>query len=274
MTGWDKYYFLPVQTCCRELDVISPNNVQRTRSIRSLYIWAAVGFHRTQYFYWLWPWLHDVSLNCTWVVSGESHHSAALRETISTHKVGGDGTLQRHRGAMSLNLSSTSSKHTSDHSSSLTGPVWTSLTSTAVEGSGAPSSRSRWGAVASRQISDQFLVLMSNRFIPEPEVSGSIVSSVSRRANVLLHVYLSQRSKTRVLSCSFLSAGRFIRSSSSFWPIKVNLLGDVSREQHSDEPEALSPVLYKKKVRKETKDKQTSLKVFLVVLTPGGEPPV
>ena len=30
----------------------------------------------------------------TWVVSGESHHSAAFRETISLHKVGGDGALQ------------------------------------------------------------------------------------------------------------------------------------------------------------------------------------
>lgn len=53
-------------------------------------------------------------------------------------------------------------------------PVWTSLTSTDAEGSGAPSSRSRWGAVASRQISDQLLVQMSNRFIPEPAVSQSV----------------------------------------------------------------------------------------------------
>lgn len=43
-----------------------------------------------------------------------------------------------------------------------------SLTSTDEEGSGSPRSRPRSGAVASRQICDHFLLLMSKRFIPDP----------------------------------------------------------------------------------------------------------
>lgn len=75
------------------------------------------------------------------------------------------------------------------------------LTSTEVEGSGTPSNCSKSGAVESRQIWDQHLVLISSRFIPDPKAAGVRQWAV-KKMNGILSDLTSERTNNIYHHCS------------------------------------------------------------------------